>query len=250
MKRFLGALVATALLSAPGSAAPSDEKDATPILDKAIKALGGEEKLARVATSSWKAKGTITINGDENPIKTRSVVQGLDRQRAEFEGEFNGNEIKGVTVLNGDKGWRKFGDDAQELDADAVANAKRTLYLHAASTVLPLKGKGFKVEAAPEEKVGDRPAAVVKGTGPDGKGFTIYFDKETGLPVKMTATVKGFQGEDFVQENLYSDYKDFDGIKRPTRLESKRDGNPFVKSEITEFKVLDKVEAGEFDEPK
>ena len=52
-------------------------------------------------------------------------MQGLDHYRSEFEGEFNGNPIKGVTVLNGDKGWRKFGENAMEMDEDAVANEKR-----------------------------------------------------------------------------------------------------------------------------
>ena len=60
---------------------------------------------------------------------------------------------------------------------------RQLAYLQAVtSTVLPLKTKAFKVEAAPDEKVGDKPATVVKGTGPDGKTFVLYFDKETGLP--------------------------------------------------------------------
>jgi hypothetical protein len=251
MKRLLGGLVVAAWLAGQGSPARADEKDATPILDKAIKALGGEERLARAANASWKTKGTITFNDTENPITGKTTVQGVDRYRAEFAMEFNGNAVKGVTVLDGKKGWRKFGDDAQDLDDGMIASEQHRAYLQAiATTILPLKGKGFKVEAAPEAKVGDNPAAVVKGTGPDGKGFTIYFDKETGLPLKLTATVKGFQGEDFTQDTTYGDYKDFDGLKRATRVESKRDGNPFVKLEVTEFKALDKHDADTFAEPK
>jgi hypothetical protein len=250
MKRLLGALVVTALLSGPASPIRADEKDATPILDKAIAALGGEEKLAKAATATWKGKGTITLGENETAIKTMTLIQGIDHHRAEFEMEFDGNTVKGVTVLNGNKGWRKFGDNSQDLDDEAIASEKRRSYLQASAFVLPLKGKGFKLEAAPEEKVADKPAAVVKGTGPDGKTFTLHFDKETGLPVKLTATVKGFQGEDFVQETTFGDYKDFDGIKRPTKSDSKRDGNKFVTLEMTEFKVIDKPEAGSFDEPK
>ena len=50
MKRFLGILIAASWLSAPGLAARADDKDATPILDKAIAALGGEAKLAKATT--------------------------------------------------------------------------------------------------------------------------------------------------------------------------------------------------------
>lgn len=251
MTRFLGALLATALLSAQGLPAHADDKDATAVLDKAIAALGGKEKLARAGTASWKGKGTITLGDNDNPIKTRTVVQGIDRHRAEFEGEFGGNDVKGVTVLVGDKGWRKFNDDAQDLDADALANEKRRAYLQLVPmTILPLRGKGFKIESVTEEKVGDKPAVAIKATGPDGKDFTLSFDKESGLPVKLVATVKGFNGEDFIQETTYADFKDFDGIKKATKVDSKRDGMKFVVYEITEFKVLDAVEPGTFDEPK
>ena len=50
---------------------------------------------------------------------------------------------------------------------------------------MPLKGKGFKVDSSGDEKVGEKAVAVVRVTGPEGKEFTLYFDKESGLPVKM-----------------------------------------------------------------
>ena len=74
--------------------------------------------------------------------------------------------------------------------------ATRAYSVFVGLTVVPLKSKDFKAETAPDEKVGDKLAAVVKATGPDGKTFTIYFDKETGLPIKTIATVMGFQGDD------------------------------------------------------
>ncbi len=251
MKRLLGATLAAALLSVPGLQARGDDKEVAAVLDKAIAALGGEEKLAKAATATWKGKGTITFGDNDNPIKTTTTIQGLDKHRAEFEGTFNDNDVKGVTVIAGDKGWRKFNDDVMELDGDDLAAEKRRAYLQAAPmTILPLKGKGFKVESKPDEKVGDRPAAVLKVTGPDGKDFTLFFDKESGLPVKLVATVRGFQGEDFTQETTFADYKDFGGVKKATKVDSKRDGMKFVSTELADFKVLDAVAPGTFDEPK
>ena len=57
-------------------------------------------------------------------------------------------------------------------------------------------------------------------------------------------------GEDFTQETTYKDYKDFDGIKKATKVESKRDGETFMKSEVTEFKILEKVDPKTFSEPE
>jgi hypothetical protein len=250
MKRFLGILAATALLSISGLAARADEKDATPILDKAIAALGGEAKLAKATKATWTGSGTVTFGDNETSIKTKTTADGLERLRSEMEMEFNGTPVKFVTVLNGKKAWRKFGEDLQPLDEDRLAAARQNAYLQAVtSTILPLKTKDFKVEVAPDEKLGDKPAAVVKGTGPDGKTFTLYFDKETGLPIKLDAIVMSFQGDDVKSETTYSNYKDFDGIKRATKVESKREGNPFTKMEYSEFKLLEKPEASTFAEP-
>jgi hypothetical protein len=251
MKKSLGAVLVALLMSNLAGLTRADEQDAIAIVDKAIKALGGEEKLGKAGTHSSKTKSIITINGADNEFTGQQTLQGLDHFRSEFEGKFNDNEFKGVTVLNGDKGWRKFGENSMDMDADGIANEKRTIYLAAvAGTLVPLKGKGFKIEAAGEEKVGDKPAVVIKGTGPDGKDFKLSFDKESGLPVKVVANVVGFDGQEFTMESTYSNYKEFDGIKRAIKIESKRDGEKFVQSELIEFKVLDKVPPDTFSEPK
>jgi hypothetical protein len=252
MKRFLGAVMVAVLMSGVSSPIRADDKDTTAILDKAIKALGGEEKLSKATAVSWKSKGTITFNGSDNEISSQATLQGLDHYRSEFEGKFGDNEIKGVTVLNGDKGWQKFNDNDMEMDADAVTNEKHRINLVAIpTTIIQVKGKGFKIESTAEEKVGDKPAVGIKVTGPEGKEFKLYFDKESGLPVRVVAKVAGFGGgEDFTQDTTLSDYKDFDGIKKATKVSSKRDGEKFVDLEITEFKVLDKVDPALFTQPK
>jgi len=233
MKRFLGAAVVMVLVSGPFSPARADDKDVKAVLDKAIKALGGEEKLGKIGAYTVEGKLTLTFDGNDVEMTTRATVQDLDHYRSEFEGEFDGNLRKGVRVLNGDKGWREFGDDAMELDNDALANEKRAVYLQAIpTTLLPLKGKGFRVESAGEEKVGEKPAAVLKVTGPDGKDFTLAFDAESGLPVKLVAKVVGFQGGEYTQETTFGGYKDFGGIKKATKLESTRDGQKFLVQEV------------------
>jgi hypothetical protein len=251
MRRFIGAAVATLLLAGLGATARADDKDTKAILDKAIKALGGEDKLGGVKAATWKAKGTISFGGNESSFTSTTTLQGLDHYRSEFEGEFGGNAVKGVVVLDGDKGWRRFGDNQMALDKDGLANEKRSVYLQAIPmTLLPLRDKAFKVELAKEGKVDGKPAPGLKVTPPDGKEFTLYFDQESGLPVKQVAKVVGFGGEEFTQETTYGDYKEFGGVKKATKIENRRDGEKFLEQKVTEFKVLDKVDPKTFAEPK
>ncbi len=251
MKRIVFAAVIATLAAGAAATAKAGDADATAVLDKAIQALGGEAKLSKAGSFARKAKGTITIQGNDNEFISETTFQGLDHYRNEFDGEFNGNKVKGVIILNGDKGWRKFGDNKMEMDASAAANEKRNVYLQVIPvTLLPLKGKEFKVENAADESVGDKPAAVLKVTAPDGKNFTLYFDKESGLPVRVVATVVGFQGQEFSQETTYGEYKDFDGVKRATKIASKRNGENFLRQEIAEYKLLDTVDPKTFAEPE
>jgi hypothetical protein len=240
-----------ALVLAGATLAVRAEEGSNPVLDKAIKAMGGEEKLAKIKAFELKGKGTINLMGNESPFSTKVIAQGLDHSRQDFEGEFGGNKIKGFSILAGDKGWRSFAGNTMDLDAEALADAKRAQYLQVVPmTLVPLKGKGFKVEAAADEKVGDKNAKALKITGPDSKTFTLYFDETSGLPVKMVAKVRGFMGEEFTQSTLYTDYKDFDGVKKSTKSESKRDGEKFQDLQLEEFKILENVDPKTFAEPK
>lgn len=251
MTRILHLALASILASVFGSATRAGDGTAQAIVDKAVQAMGGADKLGAVKAVTWKTKGKISIGGADNDFTSQTTLSGLTQMRGEFEGDFMGNKIKGVTVLNGDKGWRMFADNKAELDDAAVANEKRNLYLQVVPvTVLPLKGKGFKVEAAGEEKIGGKAALAVKATGPDGKDFTIYFDKDSGLPVKQVAKIVGFMGDEVTQETMFGNYKDFGGIKKATKLDAKRDGESFLATEIVEFRVLDKVDPKMFAEPE
>jgi hypothetical protein len=230
------------------SALARDEKEALALVDKAIKAVGGEEAIGKIKVATWKAKGTISIMGNDNEMTTQVTMQGLDNYRQEMDGEFNGNKIHGVTAVSGEKGFRAFGDNHTDLDKDALANTKRTIYLQVIPvTLTALKSKDFKLDTIPDDKVGDKPVAGINVTGPDKKEFKLYFDKETGLPAKMVAKVAGFGGMgEFTQETTFSDYKEMAGIKKATKIVSKRDGEKFLEQTITEFKALDKVDPKTF----
>jgi hypothetical protein len=255
MNRSLGAVVVLvfSLNCGLGSVRPvfAADEDAAAILDKAIKAAGGEEKLSKVEAFQSKGKGKITFGDNTNDFKSQTTVQGLDRYRLDVKNE--NDEVTFQVVVSGEKGWRKFGENTNEMSADDLSNEKRSIYLSVAP-VLPviMKGKGFKIARAGEEKVGDKPAANLKVTAPDGKDFTISFDKETGLAVKVVATVTGFMGQEISSERTYSAFKDLGGIKRASKVEIKFDGRPFLEEEVTDFQILekDKVGADTFAEPK
>jgi hypothetical protein len=222
----------------------ADEDAAKALVDKAIKAIGGEEAIAKIKAFSIKSKGTIRLMGNDNEVATTITSQGIDHFRSEMDGEFGGNRAEITTGLAGDKGFRAYGGNMLDLSGDALANQKRTVYLQVIPiTLVALKTKDFKIDTVPDDKVGDKPVAGIVVTPADKKEFKLYFDKETGLPAKTVAKVAGFRGDgDFIQETTFTDYKETAGIKKAMKVVSTRDGEKFTTQEVLEFKILDKVD--------
>jgi hypothetical protein len=115
---------------------------------------------------------------------------------------------------------------------------------------VPLKSSPFKCETVDDVSVNGKPAACIKATGPDGKEFLLYFDKESGLPVRMVAEVAGFMGDQFTQDTSFSDYQDVAGIKKATKIVMKRNGEKFIDEQVSDFKVLDQVDSKTFAKPE
>jgi hypothetical protein len=251
MRTYIGLVVPVLLAYATVAPARADEGQGTSaILDKALRALGGEERLGKVKAATWRARGKIRIEGKDRDFTSESAVQGLDQFREEMVTELLGRKDKAVAVLYGNKGYRNMPDLTMELDQQDTAELRRNVaFLVIPATIVPLKGKAYKLEALAEEKVGNRPAAGIKATGPDGKDFRIYFDRESGLPVKLLAEVMGVGGGTFPYEATYANYKDFGGIKKATKITIKRDGQPYLEQEITDFKFVDRLEEKAFLKP-
>ena len=246
MRWFLGAAFTTFVVCVSIGAA-RDDGPGTAILDKAIKAMGGEEKLAKAEAVTWRGKGRSFGNGNSSEFNSHVTVKGFDHLRREF----GTDQFKLLVVVSGDRGWRRLRDENMKIVGDGLTNEKRSIYLQMIPIrLVPLKGKSFTYRAAADEKVGEKLAAVLKATGPDGKDFVLYFDKDSGLPVKEVARMSDLQGNEFTIEVAYADYKDFDGIKKATKTVVKRDGNVVQNLEVTEFRVLENVDPQTFSEPK
>ena len=252
MMPYRAILLVTTISFAGLGPARADDSEAKAILDKAIKALGGEEKLTKASVHSWKAKGKRHAGAEQPEQEIQVTANGLDHFRREFNRrEPNLPQLSLILVIAGDKGWQKNSKGLTELDAATLARFKQAFYLQVIPiTLMPLREKGFKLEAAGAENVGDKPAVVLKVTAPDGKDFTLFFDKESGLPVKEVATMTSPAGRENSVESTFLDYKDMGGIKKATRIEMKINGEPSSEMEITEFKILDKVDPETFAEPK
>jgi hypothetical protein len=249
-KTWWAPLTACVVLAAAGAGRADDQAEARALVDKAIKAAGGEAKLAQLKASTWKAKGTFYGMGEGIPYTSEMAFQYPDRQKVTIEGNVNNMNFSFTFVVNGDKGWAKLGDNTEEMAADRLKETKEEMYAGWVTRLLPVKDKAFTLAPLGEVKVGDRPALGVKISHKGHRDINVYFDKETSLLVKSEATVKDDQSDKEVsQEVVFSKHKEIDGVKVPMKVDIKRDGKRYVEAENTEVKFADKLDDSVFAKP-
>jgi outer membrane lipoprotein-sorting protein len=246
-------LAAVLAVLAAGAARADDKSDAKAVVEKAIKATGGEEKLAKFKAFTFKMKGKWYGMGDGIDYTGEIAVEVPDKARVRIDTGVGDMKFTIINVSNGDKVWTKFNDKATEVDdKDQIKEAKEERYADRVASLLPLvKEKGFKLEPLGEVKVDGKPAVGVRVSHEGHRDVNLFFDKDSGLLVKNERTVKDFMagGNEQTQETLYSDYKEVGGVKHAMKLVINRDGKKYVDSEISDLEVKDKIDAAQFEKP-
>jgi outer membrane lipoprotein-sorting protein len=247
--------LAAALVLAAGGAARADEKaDLQKVIDKAIKAMGGEEKLAKYKAETYKMKGKFYGMGEGIDYTGEVSVQVPDKVRIQIDGDAGGMKVTFfIRVADGKKVWMKaFGQETKEItDKDELAEVKEANHEERVASLLPLKEKGYELASLGEVKVDNKPAIGMRVSHKGFRDVNLFFDKDSGLLVKREGTVKDFDmgGKEFMQETLLSDYKEVSGVKRPMKLLINRDGKKYVEGELTDVELKEKLDDSVFAKP-
>jgi hypothetical protein len=221
-----------------------DQSDARAIVAKAIKATGGEEKMAKFNAQMWKETGTYYGMGDGLPYVGNYAAQWPKQFKMEIVGVFK-------IVVNGDTGWVQSGGETKEMTAEELKPYRESLHVGWVATLIPLKDKQFKLSTLGETKVKDRPALGVRVSSDGHRDVNLYFDKEHSLLIKTESrAIASEQGGKEVNEETYlSEFKDVEGVKIPHKMLMTRDGEKYVESETNEIQAAGKLDDSVFSKP-
>ncbi|MBY0522634.1 MAG: hypothetical protein K2R98_04525 [Gemmataceae bacterium] len=225
-------------------AVADDKADAQAIVDKALKALGGEAKLAKFKAQTWNEKGTYYGMGEGLPFTGKYAIQFPDKFRMEIENVF-------TIVVDGDKGWMQGGGETKDLTKEQLAGQKQMLYGGWVSSLQTIKDKEFTLATQGEIKIDKDAALGVKVSRKGKPDVLLFFDKATGLLAKSEFPVLSdeLKGKEVKQETFFSEYKEVDGVKIPMKVVIKREGKVFVEAQLQDVKPLDKVDPKLFAKP-
>ncbi len=237
---FLAALMLAPMV---GRARAEDPKA---VVEKAIAAYGGEEKVARLAVRHSKNKGMLLI-GSGIPFSIETFVQLPGCLRNNIEIELNGQKVAVVEALRDGRAWSAPGPLRERKPAELKSN----LFLFRVLSLTPLlKDQSLQLSALDDADVEGKPALGIKIASEGQHEIRLWFDKGTGLLAKTERTVfdEGAK-RDVQQEEIWSDYRPIDGIPTAMKQEWRRGGKKLVEIEVVDAKYPDKIDAREFVEP-
>jgi hypothetical protein len=244
---FVGIAV---VLGAPGVAARAQEPRPEEIIDKAIRAHGGAERLAGLSASTLKER---MVYPDAATWDTQIVVQLPGRYRSERTISSGGKSSTSLIVLDGEQCWMKSNDVVTPYPKTFLASMQKyTVPYMGPRSILRLRARqknpACRFTTTGEGTVEGRPAVGLRMKLEGGPEETWYFDKETGLLLKEEQRTKRFEGEDEVVETVYGDYQTCDGFPIARKVTHQHDGKVVYTRELIDFNVSSPSE-GAFAKP-
>jgi hypothetical protein len=231
------------------SSARADDPKA--VVEKGLKACGWDK--SKSPNMTWKDKGKFSAGGVDATYTGDWAVQLPDKYRFAVKVSAGGMDIDFTMVLNGDKAYESGLGMTQEMSAEKAEYTKNQMHLMRVHSLAPLLSeKEFKLSEVPGKDVDGKPTAGVK-VDHDGKpAVTLYFDKGTGLLVRMDMKQKNeFENWKECDDVSYlSDWTDVgDGMKAYHKMKTTRDGNTLIDTVMSDFKRPEKLDPKLFEKP-
>jgi hypothetical protein len=245
-------IIALLVMTSPASGNDAQEAEARRVVEKALKAMGGKEKLADAKAATFKTKGKFHWFGADTDFTGEFAMEGTTKGRSVFHFELMGKKQTIIAVVNGKQGWVKTNDMVVEVDSKTLTTQMGDHgYITEMAMLLPLArgDKGIMLSPLEESKEGDR---TVIGVEFSRKGYTtvrLFFDKETALPRKLEWKAS-VEGKEESHDIVLSDYKEIGGLKVAMKLMARRKAKVFYEYEISDFKTIDRLDDKLLEKPK
>ena len=250
--KAVACLACGAWLLASGPQIRADD-DAKKIVEAAVKAHGGAEKLAKDKDKSVIQKGKAKIYTMGLEIDSTMEMRAGDKKfRQDIKFSIMGQDVEQVVVFDGKEMWIAVnGKVIQTLSKKEDLDwLKETVYSEEVAGLVLLGAKDIELSIIGDDKVGETPVVGVRVSKKNHKDISLYFDKKTHLLKKIENRTLEFQTRvEMAEEKIMDGYKEIDGQMRPMKVTINRDGKKFIEFEFGSIEFVDKLDDSTFKKP-
>jgi hypothetical protein len=227
--------------------APAPPASAAALVDRAIAAMGGLDKLKAVRTV--RAVTQSTFNSPQGPVTTETTTYLEYPNRLRVEARLPIGQVVQV-YAGGDDAWVKDPNKgivvpppaARKDFRDSVQRDALSLLLRAQAGQLKMQLKA--PDASPDVS---RTVYGLNLSGPELDPVTLFIDTATGMVVRESYSLPAGAG---TAEESFTDYRDVDGVKIAFRVSLRRGGLLVLTRVATDVKVNVPVDPSLFARPE
>jgi len=194
------------------------------LLQRVQQALGGAEKLAAVKDLQFHANLEVFTPGASMKVKQTNSFVAPWTIRQDNELPF----LKQSVYSDGTSGWLAGAQGVQNLTPPVLKQIRGEAFRQLPALVMSDHDANRTVNYAGE--------GVVEISSKDGESVRLSVDEKTGIPAKVAYQQSPAEGGSAVEE-IFSDWRDVDGIRLPFQWTVMQGGKKFAGVTVQDYKI-------------
>jgi zinc protease len=221
---------------------PQEGAGARALLDRAIAAKGGLQKLRAIKSITATTATTMVEGGLQADATTYLEYPSRVRIETTLQG------VPSVQIFDGESGWVRDPRGVHDVPAPALRDLRTTLRRDMISLLLAAERGALRARLLPDVKDYDGTRHhTLEVSGTDLDPIVLYIDPDTGLISKQTY-VAGGAGRPVIEE-MFSDYRPVDGVQIAYGATIQRGGQPVLARRVTNIKINAPIDPALFKRP-
>ena len=199
-------------------AAQADGDRGWPVLESALKAAGGRDKLAAVRDLTFDLESRMVTPMGEMKLTSRNQAVLPDTVRQDITAPVG----RMTVAFTASEGWRK---SPQGVEKIAPGQLRLTLaHLHNVNILFRPPSDPKAVRWVAEETLDGRAADVIEIRQPDAEPLRLWVDRAAGEVRKRAYRIENSAGGMAAVEEFLSDYRQVGGLRLSFQVREMRDG--------------------------
>jgi outer membrane lipoprotein-sorting protein len=248
MKKAYMVILASIILLCPSWIPAQDDPaqkaaEGRKILEKWITAIGGRERLSKIAdTTATSDLNLLSLGVTATRI---TYIKGFSKIR--LDTKVMG--MNSVLAYDGKTGWMNNPQTGFATDMPEPVTAELKKAAIGNDALLNPETYGITIASEGHKSIGGKEYVVLKQTYKDGDATTVYLDPVTYLSYRSVSTSLDEKLEKVEQEITMSDYREVDGIKVPFMARVTQRGTDYATVTIKEYKFNTGLSDSLFERP-
>jgi hypothetical protein len=220
------------------------------VIQRAIKAHGGEANLKKLKGAHTKADGIIAM-GTGVPFTQEAFYELPSRLKEIQILETSGQKRVVTIVVDGDRGWLSTNGQTVALGETLLGELREAIHLIQLNRLVSLlEDKRFRLSPLQDAEVEGAPVYGVRVSAAGHRDVDLYFSKDTGLLTKVERRMRDLGTmKEFAEARVYTEFLDANGIRIPKKTVVFRDGKEFLRAQVAEVAFQESLDQRVFQKP-